>query len=147
MALGRATNTRKRVPDVPCGYCFSAWAQVWDHLIPVSHGGRNQDSNLYPACSRCNALLSDKVFDSIELKREYVRLVLKSRGEWEKDAPSTPRPFAKKREPWFTPAEVIDILDSKKAGHSAYAIATSYLCGTALICKVLKTQQSPYRRG
>lgn len=57
----------------PCGYCFSAWADTWDHIIPVSHGGRSTPENLMPACKSCNSFLNDKVFDSIEEKREYVR--------------------------------------------------------------------------
>jgi hypothetical protein len=67
---------------IPCGYCFQEWAYCYDHILPVAHGGTNRKSNLYPACRRCNALLSDKVFGSLEEKREYVQTELKARGEW-----------------------------------------------------------------
>ena len=48
----------------------------------MAHGGTNRKSNLYPACRRCNALLCDKVFGSLEEKRDYVQAELKRRGEW-----------------------------------------------------------------
>ena len=69
----RKARTDKKVPPyTPCGYCFEEFAVVWDHLVPVSAGGGNEDSNLFPACWRCNALLSGKLFASIEHKRDYL---------------------------------------------------------------------------
>ena len=67
---------------IPCGYCFSRWADSRDHLIPRSYGGKSNPKNLYPACMRCNLLLSNKVFNSTEGKREYVRTELIKRNQW-----------------------------------------------------------------
>lgn len=67
---------------VPCGYCFSQWASCYDHILPVSVGGTNRGDNLYPSCQRCNGLLSNMVFPSLDAKRDYVRDVLVKRGQW-----------------------------------------------------------------
>jgi hypothetical protein len=67
---------------IPCGYCFEEWADCYDHITPVAHGGTNRKSNLYPACSRCNSLLSALLFASLDQKREYIREELIKRGEW-----------------------------------------------------------------
>ena len=67
----------------PCGYCFNTWADTRDHLIPQSYGGRTSADNLYPACRRCNSVLSNKVFESIEAKREYIRSELIRTDRWE----------------------------------------------------------------
>lgn len=42
-----------------CGYCGGEATQV-DHIIAVSKGGSNDESNLISACARCNRLKSDK---------------------------------------------------------------------------------------
>jgi hypothetical protein len=71
----RRNSIGRRIPrNTPCGYCFEKWATCWDHIIPYSLGGPTNTDNLMPACRACNAMLSDKVFDSIEEKREYVRV-------------------------------------------------------------------------
>lgn len=70
-------------PRVPCGYCFSRWATERDHLRPRSAGGSDRVANLYPTCRRCNMLVLDRIFQTIEEKREYVRNVLTERGEWD----------------------------------------------------------------
>jgi hypothetical protein len=67
---------------IPCGYCFSEWATCYDHIKPVSFGGTNRRDNLYPACQRCNGILSGKVFDSLGEKRDYLRQVLIQRNKW-----------------------------------------------------------------
>ena len=36
-----------------CAYCGSDATEV-DHIIPVKHGGTNEESNLTAACVRCN---------------------------------------------------------------------------------------------
>ena len=36
-----------------CAYCGSDATEV-DHIIPVKHGGTNDESNLTAACVRCN---------------------------------------------------------------------------------------------
>jgi hypothetical protein len=59
--------------DTPCGYCFEEWATVWDHILPRTAGGKTRRQNLMPACVACNAWFSNRVFDSIEAKREARR--------------------------------------------------------------------------
>src|ERR1051325_5055731 len=71
----RRSGVGRRIPrNTPCGYCFEKWATCWDHIIPYSLGGPTHTDNLMPACRACNSMLSDKVFNSIEEKREYVRI-------------------------------------------------------------------------
>lgn len=71
----RGRSVAKPIPrNTPCGYCFKRWARCWDHIIPWSAGGLSDQDNLMPSCRGCNGLLSDKVFTSIEEKREYVRI-------------------------------------------------------------------------
>ncbi len=36
-----------------CAYCTSAANEI-DHVVPLSHGGGNEISNLVPACGSCN---------------------------------------------------------------------------------------------
>jgi hypothetical protein len=69
---------RRHLPPVPadtiCVYCFDRWADSWDHVIPYSYiGDRLGKTNLVPACRRCNGLASNKMFDSLQEKREYVQ--------------------------------------------------------------------------
>lgn len=37
-----------------CAYCQSRPWSHWEHVIPVSRGGRESIGNLLPACSSCN---------------------------------------------------------------------------------------------
>lgn len=67
---------------IPCGYCFEEWADCYDHILPVAHGGTNKKSNLYPACRRCNSLVGAREFKSLDEKRDYIREKLKERNEW-----------------------------------------------------------------
>lgn len=79
----RRRSSKRQIPDwTPCGYCFARWATTWDHLTPWSKGGLTVAGNLYPSCPRCNHLLSNLSFDTIQEKREYVRTVLIERGQW-----------------------------------------------------------------
>lgn len=55
------TDARNR-----CGYCLSPQHLVMarleiDHIIPVSKGGSNDESNLWLACPICNRYKSDKI--------------------------------------------------------------------------------------
>lgn len=48
-----------------CGYCLSPQYLVMarleiEHLIPISKGGNNEESNLWLACPICNRYKSDK---------------------------------------------------------------------------------------
>lgn len=65
--------------ETPCGYCFENWATGYDHLVPVSQGGQNNEENLYPSCLRCNRIASNKLFATIEEKREYVQTKLRGK--------------------------------------------------------------------
>jgi 5-methylcytosine-specific restriction endonuclease McrA len=65
-------------PDTPCGYCFEDWATVWDHILPRARGGRTRQANLMPACRACNVWFADRVFPSIEAKREARRQWLRA---------------------------------------------------------------------
>lgn len=80
-----SVETRGRMPSIkfeqtPCGYCFSNWATEYDHLTPRSAGGLTVPSNLFPACKRCNCILGNKIFDTLEEKRNYVQERLKKKG-------------------------------------------------------------------
>jgi len=49
-----------------CGYCLSPQHLVMapleiDHLIPVAHGGTDDEENLWLACPICNGHKSDKM--------------------------------------------------------------------------------------
>lgn len=55
-----------------CGYCliqqrYSPMIFQFDHLLPVSFGGTNDEENLWLACGNCNNAKSDKTeaFDSV----------------------------------------------------------------------------------
>ena len=41
-----------------CAYC-SAAASTWDHIVPVSKGGRTEPGNIVPACVSCNSSKKD----------------------------------------------------------------------------------------
>jgi len=40
--------------DGQCAYCGDG-AETWDHIVPVSKGGRTTPDNIVPACRRCNS--------------------------------------------------------------------------------------------
>ncbi len=62
-----------------CGYCLSPQRLVMarleiEHIIPISKGGNNDESNLWLACPLCNRYKSDKTI-GIDLEtRETVKL-------------------------------------------------------------------------
>ncbi|MEV0446028.1 HNH endonuclease [Streptomyces spectabilis] len=43
-----------------CSYCSWGVAEAIDHVIPVSEGGRDDVSNIVPACRRCNSSKRDR---------------------------------------------------------------------------------------
>lgn len=55
-----------------CFYCQIEPATTIDHIIPVSFGGSDDIENLVPACITCNLTASDKVFDDVWVKRQYI---------------------------------------------------------------------------
>lgn len=49
-----------------CAYCGGP-AETWDHIVPVSQGGRTEPGNVLPACRSCNSKKKDRhVEDFIE---------------------------------------------------------------------------------
>jgi 5-methylcytosine-specific restriction endonuclease McrA len=55
-------HNRKIILDASqhtCHYC-NAYAITADHIIPVSHGGTHELSNLLPACKSCNSTRKNK---------------------------------------------------------------------------------------
>lgn len=55
-----------------CFYCRKEIATSIDHVIPYSWDGDNSINNLVLACSLCNSLASDKMFDSVIQKQAYI---------------------------------------------------------------------------
>ncbi|MEU5683612.1 HNH endonuclease [Streptomyces venezuelae] len=43
-----------------CSYCSWGGAEAIDHVIPVSEGGRDDVSNVVPACRSCNSSKRDR---------------------------------------------------------------------------------------
>ena len=84
--LGGPTVHKTRYPkmrdEIPCGYCLYEWADCYDHIIPVCHGGSSNWDNLYPSCTGCNLILGPKLFANLKEKKNYVEETLKARGEW-----------------------------------------------------------------
>ena len=71
----RLTETAKKQIFIrdkfECQYCGSKEDLEIDHIIPLSQGGNNEDSNLITACHRCNSLKGDKKLkDFLENNRE-----------------------------------------------------------------------------
>ncbi len=55
-----------------CYYCRKEIATTIDHVVPYSWDQDNDIENLVPACALCNSLASNKMFDSVEHKRQYI---------------------------------------------------------------------------
>ena len=66
-----------------CGiHCFESYIQdpksvTIDHAYPISAGGRNNIDNLITCCKECNLTKLDKIFNTFEDAREYIK---KQRG-------------------------------------------------------------------
>jgi hypothetical protein len=45
----------------------------WDHLVPYSYSRDNHGTNFVAACATCNAFKSNKIFDTVDDARSYVR--------------------------------------------------------------------------
>lgn len=54
-----------------CIYC-DGLAEVVDHFIPYAFSQCNEKWNLVPSCEVCNQIASDKVFETLDEKRQYI---------------------------------------------------------------------------
>lgn len=55
-----------------CFYCRVEVATTIDHVVPYSYDEDNSIDNLVLACMLCNLLASDKHFEDVEQKRQYI---------------------------------------------------------------------------
>jgi 5-methylcytosine-specific restriction endonuclease McrA len=55
-----------------CRYCGEKASQA-DHVVPRKKGGWDTPDNLVACCPRCNRLVGNAVFGSVERKRAWVR--------------------------------------------------------------------------
>ena len=46
---------------------------AWDHLVPFSYSANNRDENFAAACGLCNGVKSNRVFETIEDARAFVK--------------------------------------------------------------------------
>ena len=60
-----------RQSNLSCGYCGDPASEV-DHIIPYSYVQKHDDENLVGACSICNRIASNKVFDGFIEKQSYI---------------------------------------------------------------------------
>lgn len=63
-----------------CYYCQREIATTIDHVVPYSWDEDNTIENLVPACGLCNSLASNKHFESVEHKRQYIMGQRKNRA-------------------------------------------------------------------
>ena len=59
-----------------CGVESNGNNMTREHFIPRSHGGSNLDSNIFPACRRCNTLKADKMPTFVNLIGIYCTVIL-----------------------------------------------------------------------
>ncbi|MFI7316801.1 HNH endonuclease [Streptomyces venezuelae] len=57
---GTARQAALNAHGESCTYCSWEVADAVDHVIPVSEGGRDDVSNIVPACRRCNSSKRDR---------------------------------------------------------------------------------------
>lgn len=92
----RPPNTNKdRENPLPlsgreCGYCgveqaSVAWAFEWDHFVPKSAGGSDDESNRVWSCHCCNQIKGGRIFTSVKAAAEYIHTALwaKNRARYE----------------------------------------------------------------
>lgn len=56
----RKARARVLARNQHCHYC-GAPATETDHVIPVAHGGTDDETNLVPSCTTCNQAKSDRL--------------------------------------------------------------------------------------
>lgn len=67
-----------------CVYCGD-WYECRDHFIPVSWASVYRTyhvNNLVHSCRKCNSILGDKVFGSMEERSQYVLEEYEERTQW-----------------------------------------------------------------
>ena len=70
----------QRRDNFMCRYCGKdglASLDNWhdctiDHVVPRTHGGSDDETNLVTCCGYCNAIKSERVFESIDAARAYI---------------------------------------------------------------------------
>jgi len=86
-----AANARRRMGLVrlvlatkgrTCHLCGQAGATTADHVVPWSHGGRNELDNLEPAHMGCNRARSDRPLVEWFTRRPVVRAALAPSRAW-----------------------------------------------------------------
>lgn len=55
-----------------CFWCREEYATCIDHIVPYSWDQVNDIFNLVPSCMMCNAIAGDKMFESVEHKRQHI---------------------------------------------------------------------------
>lgn len=89
------------IQDYRCKYCGRKFNTIYydkkrkqtlnllihyDHKIPFSYSFNNKKYNMVAACNLCNSVKYNKVFDSIDLIREYINKKLdKKRYEFHEE--------------------------------------------------------------
>lgn len=54
---------------------------TWDHFIPYSYNQNRKDDNWVAACQFCNSWKSDRLFNSVEEARVYLKQQWEIKGE------------------------------------------------------------------
>lgn len=58
-----------------CIYCWKYlewWEKVVDHFDPIAAWGSNSMYNLFLSCRECNAIKTDKIFETLNDAREFI---------------------------------------------------------------------------
>jgi hypothetical protein len=79
---------------VLCYYCREEVATTIDHVVPWSYDQDDSLENLVPACSLCNALASNKHFEDVRQKQQFILNRRKERGHRRAICPDCFLPYA-----------------------------------------------------
>lgn len=82
----RREHIRQQAGD-RCGYCLShqdyvPWVLEIEHIVPVSRGGSDEESNLWLACHTCNLYKGAKTHGLDPLTGRRVHLFNPRRQRW-----------------------------------------------------------------
>ncbi len=90
MTVSEATRARVRAAaGERCGYCRVPARHVYaqmqiDHILPQSKGGRDDESNLWLSCPRCNGFKRDQTQGLDPVTGRRLRLFNPRRQVWER---------------------------------------------------------------